>query len=240
MNIKIERFIPTLILTIILMINISYGLETRSLNHDGTRVIMVIINRIDFNDLEKMPYTKELIGRSSIALMNTRASGKNSEFKSYATLGWGTRAEASHTTSLFYEIDGDVGSTYERRTGKGIPENGIINLDINRLIIQNLEGEYGSIPGILGQMLDENGYKTALIGKGDTIDIQLTQAGLIVMDSDGYIHSGDISDRLIEKDNARPFGLKTDYKLLLDKFEEEYLNSNLIVIETGDTMRLER
>lgn len=240
MNIKATCFVLMLVLVITLTTGISYGSKIQSSDYDSTRVVMVIINRIDFNDLEKMPYVKKIIGKSSIALMNTRASGKNSEYKSYATIGWGTRAEASHATSFFYGIDDNTGSVYERRTGKKISENGIINLDINKLIIQNLEGEYGSIPGILGKTLGENGYKTALIGKGDITDVQLTPAGLIAMDLDGYIHSGDVSDRLIKKDSTRPFGLKTDYELLLDRFKEEYLNSNLIVIETGDTMRLER
>lgn len=240
LNIKAIRFIAILILAIILTTGISYGLKAQRPNDDNVRVIMVIINRIDFNDLERMPYVRKLIDKSSIALMNTRASGKNSEFKSYATIGWGTRAEASHNTSFFHNVDNNISSVYERRTGKKVFENGIVNLDINKLITRNLKGEYGSIPGVLGQVLSENGYKTALIGNGDTADVQLTPAGLIAMDLDGYIHSGDISDRLVEKDNTRPFGLKTNYKLLLDKFKGEYLNSNLIVIETGDTMRLER
>ena len=108
------------------------------------------------------------------------------------------------------------------------------------MIIQNLKGEYGSIPGVLGQILSENGYRVSLIGNGNTTDVHLTPAGLIAMDSDGYIHSGDVGNELIKKDEISPFGLKTDYKLLLDKFKEEYSSSNLIVIETGDTMRLER
>src|SRR5690606_30484055 len=134
---------------------------------------------------------------------------------------------------LFYNVDNHTKSIYERRTGKEAFANGIINLDINKLITQNQKGEYGSTPGALGQVLSENGYKTAVIGNGDTDDIQITPAGLIAMDLDGYIHSGDVSDKLIEKDETRPFGLKTNYDLLLDKFKEEYLESNLIVIETG-------
>ncbi len=240
MDTKAMRFILISILAIILVTNVSYGLETQPFECDDIKVIMVIINRIDFNDLEGMPHVRELMDKSSIALMNTRASGNNSEFKSYATIGWGTRADASHDTSFFHRIDDNVASIYERRTGKKTLENGIVNLDINKLITRNLKGEYGSVPGILGKILKENGYKTALIGKGDTNDIPLTQAGLIAMDSDGYIHSGDISDNMLEKDGTRPFGLKTDYKALLDRLEEEYRNSDFIVIETGDTMRLER
>lgn len=229
-----------LISAVVLITSTSYGLNAQISDRDDVRVVMVIINRVDISDLERMSYVKKLIDRSSIALMNTRAAGKNSEFKSYATIGWGTRAEASHITSLFHNIDNKIVPIYERRTGKKLSENGIVNLDINRLIAQNLKGEYGATPGILGQVLNENGYKTTLIGNCNTADAQLTQAGLIAMNLDGYICSGDTGNGLVEKDDTRPFGLKTDYKLLLDKFKEEYPGSNLIVIETGDTMRLER
>lgn len=240
MNTKAARFIVIFILIVILATNISYGLKAKPSNYHNSKVVMLIINRIDLNDLEDMPYTRKLIDKSSIALMNTRASGKNSEFKSYATIGWGTRAEASHNTSLFYKVDKDIKPIYERRVGREVAENSIVNLDINRLITQNLRGEYGATPGILGQVLKENGYRTGVIGNASTDDLQITPAGLIAMDLDGHIDLGNISDGLLEKNNGKPFGLKTDYELLLDNFKEEYLRSDLIVVETGDTIRLER
>ena len=166
MDTKATRFILIWILAFILVTNVSYGLETQPPGCNDVKVIMIIINRIDINDLEEMPYVMELMDKSSIALMNTRASGNNSEFKSYATIGWGTRADASHDTSFFHAIDENTGPVYERRTGKELSENGIINLNINQLITRNLTGEYGSIPGILGMTLSENGYKTALLGDG--------------------------------------------------------------------------
>ena len=240
MNIRTIRFIAVLILIVTLATGVSYGQDNNTPEHKDLKVIMVVINRIDFNDLEKMPYVRQLIDKSSIALMNTKASGSNSEFKSYATLGWGVRSEASNTTSLFYNLDEETSSIYTRRTGKNVPENGIINLDITKLINQNEAGEYGAMPGALGQALRDSGYKTAVIGNSDTDDTQLTSAALIAMDSNGYIDYGDVSHDLIEEDATKPFGIKTDYNMLLNKFNEVYLDSNLIVIETGDTTRLER
>ena len=138
MEIKTTRLILISILVIILTVGMSYGTEIQQSDHTDVhadvKVVMIIINRVDFNDLENMPYVRKLIDKSSIALMNTRASGKNSEFKSYATVGWGTRADASQATSLFYGVDENIKSIYERRTGKELYGNGIVNLDINKLI----------------------------------------------------------------------------------------------------------
>lgn len=237
---KAIPFALVLVLVITIITGISYGQDTKTPVNEDIKVVMVVINRIDFKDLERMPYVKQLIDKSAIGLMNTRASGSNSEFKSYATLGWGIRSEAMHTTSLFYNVDEEIKSIYERRTGNNIPNNGIINLDIGKLIAQNKDGEYGAVPGALGNVLRSNGYKTAVLGNGDTDDTQLTQAGLIAMDSNGYIDYGDVSKDLIQEDPTRPFGIKTNYDYLLDQYKKVYSDSNLIVIETGDTTRLER
>lgn len=240
MNIRVIRFIAVLLLVMTIVTGISYGAENNIHDYDDVKVVMVIINRIDFSDLERMPYVRQLIDKSSIALMNTKASGANNEFKSYATIGWGIRSEASQNTSLFYNLDKDTESIYERRTGNEASENGIINLDISKLITQNQRSEYGSTPGSLGQVLREHGYKTSVIGNSDIDDTEIRSAGLIAMDFNGFIDSGNVSSDLIKEDITRPFGIKTNYELLLEEFEKAYLDSNLIVIETGDTTRLER
>lgn len=244
-----KRLIPFIIGLALLFISLrgaSHGLDLGQSspmdqsNYQEKKVIMLIINRIDFEDLDQMPKLKSLIGRSGIGLMNTRASGKNSEYKSYASIGWGTRAEASHNSSLFHKLDSHTRPIYRRRTGKEPPGDGLINLDINSLIVQNERGDYGAIPGLLGQILNDNGHRTALLGNGNLDDSQITPAGLIGMDLDGYINFGHIGKDLLEEDEGRPFGLKTNYKLLFEKFQEEYRRADLLVIETGDSIRLER
>lgn len=234
------RFFAILILLVTLATGVSYGIDNNTSNNKDTKVIMIIVNRIDFNDLESMPFVSKLMDRSSIGLMNTKASGRNNEFKSYATIGWGVRSEASHGTSTFYNLDSETTQIYARRTGKTSIDDGIVNLDISKLKTLNIKGDYGATPGILGQVLKENGYKTSFIGNSDTDDVTLRAAGLIAMDFDGYIDSGNIEGNVTEKDALRPFGIRTNYKQLLSEFEEMYNDTNLIVIETGDTTRLDR
>ncbi|SES72048.1 hypothetical protein SAMN05660297_00382 [Natronincola peptidivorans] len=204
------------------------------------KVIMLIMNRVDFYDLYSMPQIRIMIDNGSIALMNTRAAGANNEFKSYATIGWGTRAEAAQNTSTFFNIEDNSLATYERRVGDSPPETGVINTNINSLIQQNFRGEYGATPGALGEILRNNGYKTAVFGNSDMENSKLTAAGLIAMDNKGYIDYGNVEDTLIEVASHSPFGIKTNYDLLLNTLKDIYAKSNFIVIETGDTNRLDR
>lgn len=203
------------------------------------KVIMVIINRVNFDDLQRMPRVKALMDEGAVTLMNTRASGKNSEFKSYATLGAGIRAEASHSTALFYPLDKNTKAIYERRMEGGVAEKGIINYNIHSLLQQNLRGEYGAMPGALGEMLTQQGYKTIILGNSDTEDYLSRAAGFIPMDSRGYIHGGQVDGDLIQKDINSPFGMKTNYDKLLEAFIGAYNEGNFFVIETGDINRLE-
>jgi len=225
---------------IILSSFVSYGENNRTDLSKKMKVVLFVLNRIEVQDLDQMPRLKELMQESSVALMNTKASGSNNEFKSYATLGWGVRSEVSQSTSLFYKVDDEIRAIYERRTGSKIPESGIVSIDIGKLIEQNKKGEYGAIPGELGNVLRENGYKTAVLGNMNAHDVQLTPAALIAMDSKGYIDYGDISDELIEEDITRPFGIKTNYSILSERLRELYAASDFIVIELGDIARLER
>lgn len=225
-----------IIITIGQHIIISYGV----IQEERPKVVMLIVNRVDFHDLYNLPQMKSLIDNSSIALMNTRSSGGNNEFKSYATLGWGTRAEASQNTSTFFDLQEETLAIFKRRAGNLGEENGIVNIDINALLQQNIRGEYGAIPGALGSLLRKHGYKTAVIGNSDIEDQISRAAGLIAMDQKGYIDDGNISDNMIEKDYFSPYGVKTNYDLLLKTFNEIYPKGDFIVIETGDTNRLDK
>ena len=204
------------------------------------KVIMLIINRVDFDELYSMPVLGSIIDNSSIGLMNTRGSGGNNEFKSYATLGWGTRADAAKNTSTFQQLNVENGAIYSRRTGSISKQEGIVNLDINRLLKQNKIGEYGASPGILGDLLRKNNYKTILLGNSDIEDSLSRAAGLIPMDSKGYIDYGNVTENLLVKDPLSPFGIRTNYDKLIKDFAKIYDKGDFIVIETGDTNRLEK
>ncbi|QUH26684.1 hypothetical protein [Serpentinicella alkaliphila] len=234
---KACKCLCTIIVAVIVITSIllSFKLDSYAINN---KFILVLVNRTHFDDIANLPNIRALIDNGSIGLMNTRGPGAQHETKSYATIGWGVRAEADSTSSIFHKVNDENKLIYERRTGNVIGE-GIINLDINSLIDLNKEGEYGATPGILGDLLDKEGLKSVLIGNSNTDATDYNPAGLILMNNKGYITYGEI-DNVIEKDPLSSFGIRTNYEEVLKIFKSYYESSDLIVIETGDINRLEK
>ena len=229
-----------LFITIILITSIFLNLKLETFaNEEKDSFVLIVINRVHFNDLAELPTLKSMIDKGSIALMNTRTAGAQNDSKSYATIGWGVRSEAYNNYATFDRINNENSLVYKRRTGKEL-DNGIINLDINKIIRQNNDGEYGATPGILGESLTKNGLKLALIGNSDFNAIEYNPAGFIAMDNDGYIENGETSSSILEEDPLSPYGIKSNYEEMLKLFTGYYGNADLIVVETGDTYRLEK
>jgi hypothetical protein len=58
------------------------------------------------------------------------------------------------------------------------------------------------------------------------------------MDTFGRINSGNIDDVNIV-DYEAPYSIRTDYDKLLISFREQYKSSDIVVIELGDSYRLD-
>jgi len=204
------------------------------------KVVMIVVNEVNFDDLKGMPTVRKLIEGGAIGLMNNRTSTRSNTYKAYTTIGAGVRAEASADTTNFTTINKEIKSTYQRRTGYTLPDSGIVNIDIAKLIKQNNAGEYGAVPGALGQALREVGMKTAVIGNSDIPDTSISLGAAIAMDNKGYVDYGNIGKEILTKNDSYPFGIKTDYIQLEESFKDFYQNATLVVIDLGDIGRLER
>ncbi len=236
---KLHRVLILILIACILSVNASYCLGEAEGNMKQQRYIILTISRVGYDQLVQLPNIKALMDNSYIGLMNIRASGRYSELKSYATIGWGTRAEASEATDDFQALDEAAKAIYQRHTGQVLPKGGTINLSINNLQQLNLNGEFKAVPGTMGDQLRKAGYKTAAIGNSDTDSNDSRAVGFIAMDSTGYIDYGNVGRELTVEDISSPFGLRTDYDRLLAEFETVYSNAHLIAIDTGDLSRLE-
>lgn len=230
---KTSRILIAIVTLLMILTSFSYG-------EDNKRVVLIVMNEMNYEELYNMNAVQPLINDGAIALMNNRTSSRSNTYKAYTTIGAGIRAEASSNTIGFFEVNDKFKSIYLRRTGIELPSTGIINLDMTKLIKANEKGQYGAMPGSLGQSLHDKGMKTAVIGNGDYEDKLVRSAGTIAMDHKGYIDYGDIRRDILIEDDTYPFGLKSDYKKILEIFKEAYKKSQLTVVDIADIGRLER
>lgn len=219
------------------------------------KVFLLIANEISVNDLAnpKLKNINELLEeRASIALMSARtAAPQSTPYRSYTTLGAGNRAtagrQAAEAVNIFekaLDFEGKRVSAvdiYYRRTGDRTDDSNILHLGIPAVKKSNNTALYNAKIGILGDILKEQGIKTAVYGNADRgfdISKRRREAVLVAVDSRGRVDFGNISSSVNENAPLRPFGLKTNFKAIENDIGKLPDNKNLfIVIDTGDTSR---
>lgn len=201
------------------------------------KVYMVIINRLSLYDIDYMNNLKTIIDDGSIGLMNTRGVNGYKGAEGYITINASSKAYSSYDTATFFNLDKEVQSIYERRTGKSAKAYNIANIEINRLNSINNNKNYNSVIGALGDNLHNSSHKTAVFGNSDTADGFIRTNCLIGMDSNGLLDFGNIDD-ILTSDNSYPFGLKTDFNKMLSEIKDKKTDASFFVIETGDLNRL--
>lgn len=212
------------------------------------KVIMFILDNVNYDDLISygQNHIKYLLKNGALGLMNTNSGGSYTDTNAYATIGAGAYAVGSGFGSyaggyeeLFYQEP--INEVYRRNTGKEMKEENVANIDILGLSRQNERLNRPVRIGLLGFLLNEHGYKTALIGNEATaLDDISINASLISMNSEGVTDFGKVNKDLLIRDFMSPFGIKTNYDALYKEYEKVKDKADFIVIQTGDTYRLNK
>lgn len=214
----------------------------------GQQVILLLIDRIGWQELatwqELLPNFNWLLTEGSLGLLNTRAESGTTPESTHLTIGAGSRAVGHSGVLAGYEADETVEKekaavVYARRMGKQATEESVLALEIGAVIRANEKSSYGTVPGSLGQALQDAGKKTAVLGCGDTLDSIRRPHVAIAMDKKGFVDYGFVSKELLAKDPLAPFGLSTDLKALSEAFRKIQGKADFIVIDIGDTSRVE-
>lgn len=199
------------------------------------KLIIITANRLDLEDFKSI----NSIGESNqgyIGLMNIRGAKGTNDASSYASIGWGRKSYVLNKDLTFFDYSDVAKSNHYKFTTKEEPSK-ISNLNINTLIQTNSESDFGAIPGNLGEIAKKNDLKISVIGNSDKEE-PLLFSGAIAMDTFGRINSGNIDDVNIV-DYEAPYSIRTDYDKLLISFREQYKSSDIVVIELGDSYRLD-
>jgi hypothetical protein len=224
---------------LIFFVLVSLAFPAYSYSGTGKKSVLVIVDRISFEDLKGLKGFGELIEGGSVALMNNRPSGGYSACKGYVCIGSGARAEGTPSAVEAVDVNDEIRELFYSRTGEKVTPGMVVNPNINKLISQNLSGEYRAAAGSLGDSLRRAGYKTALLGNADCGDTRIRWAVSIAMDKKGIVDYGEIAENVLKEDHRFPTGRRTDF-LRLGRYVEETLEkADFVVIETGDMTRIE-
>lgn len=217
------------------------------------KVVILIANALTWADIEQAnaPFLKSLVNEYASANMSSRTVGRATSFiKGCATIGAGNRIDSSSSRSIkagkesdFFEGE-KVADEYFRRTGIRPSQGSIVNLDIATQITDNKDSAYNAIPGLLGKTLRDNGLKTCVIGNSDASFVESDkllhrEAVSVVMDDKGRVDFGEVGKEILLRDKQAPFGIRTNRQKVLESFGRFYPQSDIVVIDYGDTTRLD-
>ncbi|MDQ7790611.1 MAG: hypothetical protein RDV00_00580 [Clostridia bacterium] len=206
------------------------------------RVVIVVLDQITLADLDH-PTFEGLLSRAAVGLLNTNTGGIRNVENTHVTIGAGSRAVGTGAAFLAFDANESVhrveaGEEFRRRTGVESAEDGVVHLGIAR--IQQLTSKVPSpaVAGTLGSVLRSEGLVTAVIGNADWDSAHRRHAVTIAMDQNGLVDHGSVGRDLLRRDPDFPGGYRTDYDHLIERFRE-FSYADLIVIETGDTSRVD-
>jgi len=217
------------------------------------KVILVIINNIGLEDLtaDNTPNLYRFANtRGAVGLMNTRTAGSINDVNNYLTVGTGVKAAGGIWGGLAFNSDEywgkeKAGDVYKSRTGISAPPNGVVNLAVADISRQSQQYKLDIYPGLLGKSLKEGGLTTGVLGNADTEEgsdkepSYHREASLIAMDQLGRIEFGNVTRQLVTSKPPGIGGFETDYGLLFSQSEQLLSKVDFLVVETGDTARID-
>ena len=145
------------------------------------KVLLVVIDRIGIEDItgDNAPVINSLIQRGSVALMNCRVRYDQYGQGSYVVIGAGGRAIGGFNVGLAFNhgelLLGDngkaisAGELYTARTGRRSPPGSVVNLYIEEMKKKSDVPQASSLPGLLGQALEDGGKRVSVLGNADSL-----------------------------------------------------------------------
>lgn len=240
-------WVSLLITVIVAALGLSFLVFPCSLARaEGRRkAVLIVVDGVSLKDLTEngTPGLRRLSRRGAVGLMNARSAGATSSPNCYLSIGAGARADSGSSGGLafntreIYENE-PAGEAYLRQTGIAAPPRGVVNLataNISRRCTRCMHDVY---PGALGDAFRRSGLKAGVVGNADLREVFHREASLIAMDSFGRVPYGDVSQFFLKASSTSPGGWRTDYQALLSASLALLEKVDFLVIETGDTARV--
>lgn len=209
------------------------------------KVVILVADCLTLGEMpaETMPNLQRLVNMGAVGLMNANTAGLLSPANGYLSLGAGGPSGYPENPLGFNALEkwrGErVKEIYSRRTGQPAGSESVVVLDIAGIQAANAEGGNSAGPGALAGALAEAGVKVAVLGNADLADQPRREVTVLAMDQNGLVPLGDVSGAMwsVERDSA--LVPQTNYSRLWQKLVNFYPVADLLVIELGDTSRLD-
>lgn len=223
------------------------------------QVILIIAPFVGWNDItpDTTPRIWSAAKDTSVGDINARSrvkeeDGQPSLIEGALTISAGAwpmvdqTAFAAYNVSERFEFD-TAGEAYGRFMGQPVGDNKIVYLGLPKIIAFNESNSYTIVPGTLGDSIEQAGGVTAAIGNSDlgyAADAQKTvrPAAIVAMNKQGTVRYGDVSESVLKRDPASPFGVRTDLATIRSNMEAvaKELSPSvpaLVVVDSGDGYR---
>jgi len=210
------------------------------------RLVVVIINHVSWEDLyhARAPHLQWMIKEGAVGLLNVKNSQGYLASSSFLTMAMSSRTRLDETAGLAYNAQEMVpglnirgGELFAQLTGEKPVRTGIVVPQRAKIRKFVAAVDAQAQPGALGQLLVDHGLQVAVFGNADLAQEQHREAALLVMDRSGRIARGSVGREFIFADPKSPLGLRTNYEVLKQRVAAS--SAQLIVVETGDSSRLE-
>lgn len=211
------------------------------------KVIMLIVNRVTLNDLTDSKYRniQRLISMGGLGLTTINTGGDFTDMNAYVSIGAGDKLIGSALAGESYNRDevlkdgSRASQAYQRNTGHSSGASQVFNISIANSVKANKSKYTLAVPGELGTAIHKAGLKTAVIGNSDLApdDPPNRLAPVIAMDEWGRVDEGNVSRDMLLNDPGFPYGRRTDYSKIESELKRLLPLADLIVIESGDTLR---
>lgn len=219
------------------------------------KVVVLVIDRIGVNDLDPRvtPNLCLLSEHWSTGLMIThtaeRENGKEPDLGAdYVTLGAGARMRGSASAALSFDSDeviaGDgaattAGGYYRQLSGTAVPAGGVACLGFGDILRSNVDTGTDANAGLLGKQLADAGRRAAVTGNQDDDTGVVRFTPLVASRPDGIVPAGRLKGLTLPAP-SEPGGMRTDLVGLLSASLRLLPSCDLLVIDTGDTGRVDR
>jgi hypothetical protein len=206
------------------------------------KVVIISLNRTSLQQVAGDESLSPWLARGAGALLNVNTAVRIGSEHVYVTLGAGSRAAGTANTRMAFNSDeewlgAEAREIFIRNQGFH-PTGRVLHMAQAEISRANRTLQYPVAPGLLGDTLRLGGKVSAVLGNADG-QLHSREAVTLLMDSSGQVDYGDVSKALQQRDILFPFGWRMDGNALWHAFSEIFTIADVILVDWGDTARLD-